>query len=396
MLGNTLSNPVLYHQCFENPKLLSNSIRFKSGNVEVFDLRERKYRKPFSYTTKQKRLYHATFSGLQVGFHKKELMFFLTLTTYYKKFGVRGEDNIIHPTNEEERIKTERSKLSSLLRQERILNKHFELFFKNISYFVQKNKFRLWFEKNYVENYPFVDLSTRDGRRFFREKKRDVMFSKRVSMWDHFRFKMCYLKVRTTEGGGVIHCIVRLKEELPFVTFDYLKELWYKIHGAKEGVDIEPIGENLDVEKEALNNAMTTSFYVCGNYFNQQPVVRQSSSFNWIFKGSMGTWRRGKKFLGLKKTLVEREYGTYPDKRGFDVNYTIFRRTQNIQYEYKSFIDLFMNSRKSLRKDSGYDNALFQWLLLCRNPPPSSRQTKFATNRKGKLFFKCYGVNWLY
>ena len=209
-------------------------------------------------------------------------------------------------------------------------------------------------------------------------------------MWEHFKFRLNYLKVRTTEGGGVLHVLIRKKREVPLLDQAFLKRTWDEVHGAEQ-VWIEEI--KADPEK-GLHEAMKASFYVCGNYFNQQPVVRQSSSYSWIFRGAAAVWSRGKKVFAPKRKKHEyhpacfchdcqqkdgRHY-IYKEELKRDP-YFLSKKTSTPNYAIKrpSLIQLCMESRKAgSRKDSGYDNALFLWLKLTRNPPKDTRQVKLT------------------
>lgn len=336
--------------------LTFDRIRYKDGKVEVFDIRERAYRGGYSYTKKQKRIFHRTFSGLQVGFYKKQYLLFLTLTTQYD---VTKKKEALQIAEEE-------------------MNNDWQKFKQNIDYQVQKWRFDQWI----TQTYGPVNLESRQGQKFYKERRKNAAWSKTKTMWEHFKFKLTYLKVRTTEGGGVLHVLIRKAKDIPMIAQEYLKREWDRIHGAEQ-VWIEEI--KVDPSK-GLSEAMNASFYFCGNYFNQQPVVRQSSSYDWIFKGAAAVWSRGKNIFGFKK----RKHTYHPACSCAECLHTNPRNPQrknpyesvrmedtpNVLLKRPSLIQIFMNSRKSLRRDSGYDNALFQWLLLTRHPPKDTRQLK--------------------
>lgn len=331
-------------------------VRYKDGKCQVFDFRERSYRNPMEYTKKQKRLFHRTYSGLQVGFFKNQYLIFLTLTTEYDK----------------------EKKEAALRKADRELNNDWVLYKKNIDYQVQVWRFDQWF----YQTYGNIDVTTRQGKKFYKERRANAVWDKRKTMWQHLKFKLTYLKVRTTEGGGVLHVLIRKSKDIPVIAQEWLKKEWDRIHGAEQ-VWIEEV--KVDPSK-GLSEAMNASFYFCGNYFNQQPVVRQSSSYDWIFKGAAAVWSRGKAVFAPKKrkhiyhpacSCPECLHSNPRNPAPRNPYQEVYQEDKpNILFKRKSLIETFMNSRKSLRKDSGYDNALYQWLLLIRDPPQDTRQIK--------------------
>lgn len=321
---------------------------------------------PGQYTVKQKRLFHRTFSGLQVAIHKEQITIFWTLTTKYERNQKKG----------------------ALLRAEQELNDHFQTWKKRICRYVQKKWFDQWFKANYKD----VNLKTVEGRRLYRNAKNHlykVRGPKKYyntqgiecpppkycykKWYDKFQYKMCYIKVRTTEGGGVIHGILRKDSNVPMLDFDFLQNAWKEIHHNTHRIEIHQIKDRY----EGVKGAMDTSFYLCGTYFNQQPVVRQSSSYSWIFQGAAAAWVRGRTVTGIKKKeTFSMPYTYYDPTVDDDVSITVKWTKTRILLKRPGMIRYFMETRKSLRHDSGYENALFEWLKLTRNPPQQTRQIK--------------------
>lgn len=375
---------------------MSCPIKYRDGVTYHFDLKERQYvasKKENVFTKRQKTLYHKAYSGLQAGLNKGQMLIFWTLSTEYHQKGYydkEKKERIV--ACEEDRVYNERVKKNALARADQELNDDFQVWKKRICRYIQHKKFEAWFKSNF----PTVDLATAEGRRVYRaEKNHDWYLHGQKKHWyDYFRYKMCYFKVRTSEGGGVIHGFLRKNRDVPMLDQPFLKRAWDEIHGAEQ-VEIHQIKPRKG--ETALSAAQRSALYECGHYFNQQPVVRQSSSYNWIFKGASAVWNRGKTILGIKKRKHEyhpacscheckRHDGrkeAYPQKVK-ENPYVFSKKTDkpNILFKRPSLIKLFMGSRKSLRRDSGYDNALFQWLLLTRNPPVDTRQLKL------RIFFR--------
>lgn len=391
----TYDNPK--REPWAHPKIKAYPIRYKTdskGNrkIEVFDFDERRYRNPYSYSKKQKRLFHRTYSGLQVGYHQKQMLIFLTLTTAYKK-------------KENDPAFNAKSKRNSQLQAERTLNIHWQKFKQNLEYEIQKIRFKNWLLKTHG-----LDL---DNPNNSVETRREIRRLKRYN-YSRFKFKLNYLKVRTTEGGGVLHVLIRKNANIPKFPIDLMKEEWERIHGAHQ-VFIEKI--EVDPEKP-LKDALNASFYFCGNYFNQQPVVRQSSSYNWIFKGAAAVWLRGKTIYSIKKYITERQYGEYCDKYNNLHTYTTTKKIPNVLYTLPSILQRYAfkpppnrsadSKQKKIinadflegKKISGFDQAMIFWRQVLKDPPKSNSQTRLASkiSRQNKksltkpIFrFNCFG-----
>lgn len=129
-------------------------VKYKDGKTYHFDLAERRFKTAYEYTIKQKRLFHRTFSGLQVGFHKKERLIFMTLTTQYD------------PAKKKE----------ALQRSETEMNNDWQVFNKRLCRNIQHEEFIEWFS----DNFPAVDLSTIEGRRIYRERKKMLCMIKNI------------------------------------------------------------------------------------------------------------------------------------------------------------------------------------------------------------------------
>ncbi len=205
-----------------------------------------------------------------------------------------------------------------------------------------------------------------------------------------FKYKLCYLKVRTTEGGGVIHVLIRKDPNISKFDQKWCSQEWERIHGAKivsfERIEVDP--------EQPLKDALNSAFYFCGNYFNQQPVVRQSSSYDWIFRGAAYAWCGRKEVLGIKKERKEFVYRTRQlhDEIVHDVPYHRVVKEKNILWIREGLIQKCCNSY--VKRDSGsyrlecffeicgvlqktgFQRALELWKRLIFEPHINARQTK--------------------
>ena len=84
-----------------------------------------------------------------------------------------------------------------------------------------------------------------------------------------------YLRVRTSEGFGVLHVIYKG----PFIPHQWLKRNWNQIHGAKI------------VFIQALRGQKRLARYLVSNYVaGHHTFMRTSWSWSWVFRGFVGVW----------------------------------------------------------------------------------------------------------
>ncbi|MBA7550182.1 hypothetical protein ES705_42690 [subsurface metagenome] len=86
-----------------------------------------------------------------------------------------------------------------------------------------------------------------------------------------------YLRVRTSEGFGVLHIIYKGA----YIPHSWLKNQWYNIHGAEI------------VFIQALHGQKRLARYLVSQYVaGHHTFMRTSWSWNWVFRGFVGVWYR--------------------------------------------------------------------------------------------------------
>lgn len=103
----------------------------------------------------------------------------------------------------------------------------------------------------------------------------------------HFSCKLKYIKVKTSEEGGVLHIIFRKAPDLPPIPKNWLHKEWLKIWGSW----------NTSIDEVPINDAYRTSTYVVGKYFVgkyfvAQPVIRMSYGQQWVYTGFVKGFRK--------------------------------------------------------------------------------------------------------
>lgn len=90
-----------------------------------------------------------------------------------------------------------------------------------------------------------------------------------------FACKLKYIKVKTSEGGSVLHVIFRKARDLPPILKNWLHKTWNKIWGSW----------NTSINEVSIGDAYKTAAYVVGRYFVDQPVFRMSYGRQWVYPG---------------------------------------------------------------------------------------------------------------
>jgi hypothetical protein len=108
-----------------------------------------------------------------------------------------------------------------------------------------------------------------------------------------FNFRIEYVKVCTSEGNGVIHCLFyvlsltgfALGFRAGFIPQRWLSDAWCSITGGSRIVDIRDLHIRF-----GLNRLV---HYLVSQYFSgQSGLDRLSYSMNWVFRGFRGLWRK--------------------------------------------------------------------------------------------------------
>jgi hypothetical protein len=196
------------------------------------------------YTKKNKAHYSRVRSGLLVGETKKERIDFLTLSTQYDK-----------------------NKPQERLKRVPKLNYAFTKLKQKIEYYWQKTRYEKFCKKNHIEPYEI------------HRRKKSVKYPE---YWAMFRSKLRYIKVKTAEGGGVLHIIFRKPRDYPPIPKKWLHEQWFKIWGSW----------NTSIEEVPYSDIDRMSHYVVGKYFIEQPIIRLSYGQEWVCCGFVKKFKR--------------------------------------------------------------------------------------------------------
>lgn len=141
-----------------------------------------------------------------------------------------------------------------------------------------------------------------------------------------FRFNR-YFKLHTIEGNGVLHILFRGR----YIPKFWLIRNWAQIRGA-------PV-VNIKEYKATRKGIKDLSHYLITQYFSDQPVIRMSYGWKWVFHGFRKAWKN--------ITMI------------FCLDYNRHAKGQ-------------------------FSNVLKVWDDLMKNPKPTTRQTKL---HKGKIHY---------
>jgi hypothetical protein len=196
------------------------------------------------YTKKNKAHYSRVRSGILKGEVDKERIDFLTLSTKYDKD--RPQDRL--------------KKLPEL-------NYAFTKLKQKIEYFWQKKRYLKFCSKNKLV--PFEIHGRKKSTKY-------------PEYWAMFRSKLKYIKVKTTEGGGVLHIIFRKPKDYPPIPKNWLHNEWFNLWGSW----------NTAIEEVPYSDVDRMSHYVVGKYFVNQPIIRLSYGHEWVFCGFVKSFKK--------------------------------------------------------------------------------------------------------
>lgn len=154
-------------------------------------------------------------SGMRLAKGKKERLDFLTLTTQYDK------------SDYENRL----SNIGGM-------NHAFDLLKKKIEYFWQKTLYLRVCKKNHLVPW---------GRTLKKHRKKRAY----PEIWDKCKTKFKYFKVKTSEGGGVMHILFRKGVDVPQINFFWLQRQWSKLWHGSWDVNISEVDVK-DTEKMSM------------------------------------------------------------------------------------------------------------------------------------------------
>ncbi|MCW4018323.1 MAG: hypothetical protein NWF00_06555 [Candidatus Bathyarchaeota archaeon] len=230
------------------------------------------YRKD-RFSPKQKRHFMRLKSGMTLGEHKRERLCFMTLSTQYDvkrdRFGKRMVD--LNGRSVPERPEERKEKI-------KFMNYAFTKLKQQIEYYLTQQTYEKYCRKTHREPYA----------RIGKFKKKAVKYPK---LWQRCRFKFKYFKVKTDEGGGVMHIVFRKGYNVPKVPFQWLSDKWAAIWGSPR----------VNISQIKVRSASRLSMYMVGQYFAKQPVLRMSYGRQWVCEGFKKSFSHIADVYGFKR-----------------------------------------------------------------------------------------------
>lgn len=196
------------------------------------------------YTKKNKAHFMRIRAGVIKAISEEERLDFLTLTTQYDKE---------QPEKRLERIEGLNYAWTKLKQQ--------------IEYFWQRKLYLQFCRKNHLEPYEIHG----------RKKSR-----KYPEYWDMFRCKLKYFKVKTSEGGGVLHILFRKPRDYPPIPKEWLHKQWLRIWGSW----------NTSIHEVPVSDVYRICKYTVSQYIVNQPIIRISYGHQWVFLGFVKSFRK--------------------------------------------------------------------------------------------------------
>jgi hypothetical protein len=213
------------------------------------------YFKQGRFTKKQKRHYMRLKSGMTLAVARKERLCFLTLTTQYDKN---------QPQERWKRLKQQNYAFTKLKQK--------------IERYLQKAMYVRHCKKHKLT--PF-------------ELHRAKKSIKYPNIYSRFKFKFKYFKLKTREGGGVMHIVFRKAYNVPKIPFEWLSAQWNKIWGSPR----------VNISEIKVRNSHKLSMYLVGQYFAKQPVIRMSYGHHWVFPSFAKSFKHIIEVYGFKRAI---------------------------------------------------------------------------------------------
>lgn len=246
--------------------------RYFIAKGRLFSPDTHQYYKPGRFTKKQKRHYMRLKSGLTLGTYKKERLCFLTLSTKYEVVKVNG---IIVKINGKSVPLNPRKRLTKMTQ----LNYAFTKLKQKIQRYIQKQMYERFCKKKHLQPYK---------KSLYKQKA-----IKYPQIHECFKFKLRYFKVKTDEGGGVLHIVFRKGYNVPKIPFIWLQNQWIKIWGS----------HRVHISQIKVRNSQKLSLYLVGQYFAKQPVIRMSYGHYWVYHGFVKSFKHIIEVYGFKRAI---------------------------------------------------------------------------------------------
>jgi hypothetical protein len=114
-----------------------------------------------------------------------------------------------------------------------------------------------------------------------------------LKLYARFKFKFKYFKLKTREGGGVMHIVFRKAYNVPKIPFEWLSTQWNQIWGSPR----------VNISEIKFRNSHKLSMYLVGQYFAKQPVIRMSYGHHWVFTGFAKSFKHIIEVYGFKRAI---------------------------------------------------------------------------------------------
>ena len=226
------------------------------------------------FTKKQKRHFMRLKSGFNIAQARKERVIFMTLSTQYDI--LKDDYGRRITTRDGKSIPKDPNARRKRMKQ---LNDATKLLMKNIEYEITRIMYKRNCKKMALE--PYIML--RNGRK--KKAQPDI--------WDKSKFKMQYFKVKTDEGGGVMHIVFRKAYSIPIIPYHWLVKTWNRIWNST----------NVSISEVNITDNCGMAMYMIGQYYAKQPVIRMSYGRQWVCQGFTKSFKTLIETVGYKNAL---------------------------------------------------------------------------------------------
>jgi hypothetical protein len=234
---------------------MPDGYRYIVAGDRLFSPDTHQYYKHGRFTKKQKRHYMRLKSGMTLTVARKERLCFLTLTTRYDKN---------QPKERWKRIKHQNYAFTKLKQK--------------IERYLQKAMYERYCKKHKLSPYELHG------------SKKSVKYP---NSYARLKFKFKYFKLKTREGGGVMHIVFRKAYNVPIIPFEWLSTQWSKIWGSPR----------VNISEIKVRDSQKLSMYLVGQYFAKQPVIRMSYGHHWVFPGFAKSFKHIIEVYGFKRAV---------------------------------------------------------------------------------------------
>jgi hypothetical protein len=229
--------------------------RYIIAGERLFSPETHEYYRHGRFTKKQKRHFMRLKAGMTLAVARKERLCFLTLTTKYEKN---------EPKKRLERIKEQNYAFTKLKQK--------------IERFLQRAMYLRYCKKHKLT--PFEMHGAKKAVKY-------------PNLYARFKFKFKYFKLKTAEGGGVMHIVFRKPYNVPKIPFEWLQKQWTKIWGSPR----------VNISEIKVRDSQKLSMYLIGQYFAKQPVIRMSYGHQWVYPGFVKSFKHLIEVYGFKRAV---------------------------------------------------------------------------------------------